>query len=191
MGIRSCAGVRLGGGTGLLLPVYTSELVPRSVGLSANGCKYSGGKGGVKSALEGGAYDGRSRKMGEAVARGTAGYLAAGIDGLEVVLVVVLVVNGDGTVDSVVLADTWASYAGTLRFVVAELCATLLKIAARFFSRAVWSRLKIGLLGPPSPLAEQTVKQDCTAIRANRRSSRIIGVITLDRTVSGEMIVNT
>lgn len=111
MGIRSCAGVRLGGGTGLLLPVYTSELVPRSVGLSANGCRYSGGRGGVKSALEGGAYDGRSRRMGEAVARGTAGYLTAGIDGLAAVvaLVVALVVNGDGTVDSVVLADTWAS----------------------------------------------------------------------------------
>lgn len=74
---------------------------------------------------------------------------------------------------------------------VAELCATLLKIAARFFSRAVWSRLKIGLLGPPSPLAEQTVEQDCTAIRTNRRNSRIIGVITLDRTVSGGMILNT
>lgn len=45
--------------------------------------------------------------MGEAVARGTAGYLTAGIDGLAVVvLVIVLVVNGDGTVDSVVLADT-------------------------------------------------------------------------------------
>lgn len=107
MGIRSCAGVKLGGGTGLLLPVCTSELVPRSVGLSANGCKYSGGKGGVKSALEGGAYDGRSRKIGDVVARGAAGYLTIGTDGLAVVvLVVVLVVNGDGTVESVVLADT-------------------------------------------------------------------------------------
>lgn len=107
MGIRSCAGVKLGGGTGLLLPGCTSELVPRSVGLSANGCRYSGGRGGVKSALEGGAYDGRSRKTGDDVARGAAGYLMAGIDGLAVVvLVIVLVVNGDGTVDSVVLADT-------------------------------------------------------------------------------------
>lgn len=107
MGIRSCAGVKLGGGTGLLPPLCTSELVPRRVGLSANGCRYSGGRGGVKSALEGGAYDGRSRKTGDAVARGAAGYLIAGIDGLVVVvLVIVLVVNGDGTVDNVVLADT-------------------------------------------------------------------------------------
>lgn len=94
----------------------------------------------MNSALDGGAYDGKSRNTGDAVARGATGYLAAlGIDELAVVVVVllVLVVNGDGTVDNVVLADTWASYAGTLRFVVAELCATLLKIAARFFSRAV------------------------------------------------------
>jgi len=110
MGIRSCAGVRLGGGIGLLLPTCTSELVPLNVGLSANGCRYSGGRGGVNSALDGGAYDGRSRNIGDAVARGAAGYLAAGIDGLAavvvVVAVIVFVVNGDGTVDSVVLADT-------------------------------------------------------------------------------------
>jgi len=75
--------------------------------------------------------------------------------------------------------------------VVAELCATLLKIAARFFSKAVWSRLKIGLLGPPSPLAEQTVEKDCRISRAGRRSSRIIAVMMLDRIVSGEMIADT
>jgi hypothetical protein len=74
--------------------------------------------------------------------------------------------------------------------VVAELCATLLKIAARFFSRAVWSRLKSGLLGPPSPLAEQTVKEDCTANRTVR-SNRIVGVMTFDRIASGRMIVDT
>lgn len=39
--------------------------------------------------------------------------------------------------------------------------------------------MKIGLLGPPSLLAEQTVEQDCMASREERKSSRIIGVMIL------------
>lgn len=74
-----------------------------------------------------------------------------------------VVVRGEGTVDKVVLADICASYAGTLRLVVAELCATLLKMAAMFFSRAVWSRLNAGLLGPPSLASVTTVRAVASA----------------------------
>lgn len=109
MGILSWAGVRLGGGTGLRTLEWMSEFVPRKVGLSAKGWRYSGGNGGVKRARDGGEYEGNSRNAGEAVTLGT-GYLIEGIDGLLTVVVVdvvvVVVVNGDGTVERVVLAET-------------------------------------------------------------------------------------
>lgn len=63
---------------------------------------------------------------------------------------------------------------------VAELCATLLNMAARFFSNAVLSRLKIGLLGPPSPLAEQRrIEQEDSTSSNVDRSRRIIGVMMM------------
>lgn len=65
----------------------------------------------------------------------------------------------------------------------------MLKMAAIFFSRADLSRLKIGLLGPLSPFAEQTVERDCRISRAD--SSRIIVVMMLDQIVPGEMIADT
>lgn len=63
---------------------------------------------------------------------------------------------------------------------VAELCATLLNIAARFFSSAVLSRLKMALFGPPSPLAEQRrIEQEESTSSNVDRSSRIIGVMIM------------
>ena len=64
MGTRSWPGIRLGGGIGrrfIKVPVSmipTSLLVPRRVGLSANGFEYSRGSGGVKKDRVGGEYDG-------------------------------------------------------------------------------------------------------------------------------------
>ena len=145
-------------------------LVPLKVGLSAKGFEYSGGKGGVNNAREGGEYDGASRSWGMFVDFNT-------IFGCDINDVVSKDMIGEGDVEWIILCETWASYAGTLRFVVAELCATLLNTSAIFFSSAEWSILNSGLLDSDSDALKAqnspNNKHNCSIITC------IIGIIDM------------
>ena len=58
----------------------------------------------------------------------------------------------------------------------------MLNIAAMFFSRAVWSRLKTGLFGPPSPIPfVKTVQYSrIDTVEDNRRDFFVSVILAVD-----------